>query len=703
MLGYDWLADGIDYREVATLWRLDGLAGRDMALARLVADYPWFADGPDDGENSWLRELGVIGEKDPALAQAAAGYSREAGAFTAHDMSAFLSLANIAARDETLADGVAGYAWVVDGTTEDEAVALSSLAGIAVKDAALAETVAGYSWVADDIAADERWALSRLDKLAAEDLALANIVAIYSWVADDITQDEEWAIGSIANIATKDLELAEIVAAYPWVADDITAIERRALTHLSSVAAEDLALAETVAAYPWIADDITGAEWSALNTIDRLAAGDVALAEIVATYPWVADDITGVEGDGLIALDSLAAEDLALADIVAAYSWIADDITETEWSALHNLGRIATKDLELAEIVAAYPWVADDITETERWALHGLHAVTPDTARQLLEMAQPAEGIGDDSGQWDVRLIAAVGGLGQKLFEELADEPWFADGIDDEEKALLTVVTFMRHDSPNMYSELVQSRHIQSFTVSLPLAGEVDIWVFGNAPFRSGEDLPAIIADTARIAEGLLGVPFPTNEIILVVVTPGETVYQVNAGYYGTFMVLYRSGGGVQSVPHETAHYYFTGRYAPAWLREGGAEFIEAYTRDRLGIESLQDRKPWAQNQAEVECLEQGMKNIRQLNERTRELDHPIPCHYSLGEFFLHNLFEILGEEAFGSALGELYLLSRSERRRVTEEEIYQAFREHTPAKRIRGFRYLYERWHGGSFLDEQD
>ena len=37
----------------------------------------------------------------------------------------------------------------------------------------------------------------------------------------------------------------------------------------------------------------------------------------------------------------------------------------------------------------------------------------------------------------------------------------------------------------------------------------------------------------------------------------------------------------------------------------------------------------------------------------------------------------------------------------MTEEEIYRAFREHTPAKQIRGFQYLYKRWHDGAFLDE--
>ena len=78
-------------------------------------------------------------------------------------------------------------------------------------------------------------------------------------------------------------------------------------------------------------------------------------------------------------------------------------------------------------------------------------------------------------------------------------------------------------------------------------------------------------------------------------------------------------------------------------------------------------------------------------------------CPYSLGEFFLTNLFEMLGKEAFGAAIRELYLLSRSQLRWVTEEEIYQAFLDHTPARELRAFQYLYERWHGGAFLDEEN
>ena len=72
-------------------------------------------------------------------------------------------------------------------------------------------------------------------------------------------------------------------------------------------------------------------------------------------------------------------------------------------------------------------------------------------------------------------------------------------------------------------------------------------------------------------------------------------------------------------IPHETAHYFFTGGLGPTWLVEGGAEFIEAYTRDQLGIESLEDRKPKTSRRVGGDCISQRMGNIRELNERLRQ------------------------------------------------------------------------------------
>ena len=155
------------------------------------------------------------------------------------------------------------------------------------------------------------------------------------------------------------------------------------------------------------------------------------------------------------------------------------------------------------------------------------------------------------------------------------------------------------------------------------------------------------------------------------------------------------------AIYHEVAHYYFGGGIGPPWLVEGGAEFMFSYTSVQAGVMSREEQKRTHWDWVGAGCLDQGIRNIQQLNERQRESDSYIHCNYNLGGFFLLTLFETLGEEATGAAIRELHLLSTSERRPVTEQEIYQAFLKQTPDERIGEFRQLYRLWHGGSFVDE--
>ena len=472
--------------------------------------------------------------------------------------------------------------------------------------------------------------------------------------------------------AKVDHAYAQMIASLPWVADDITEDERRAIVALASIVELDQTVARTVAGLPWAADDITETERRAIEWLFWNTTDNTAYAQTIADLPWVVDGITYIEQ-----------------------------------RAIESLYWASRKDRALAQTIISLPWVVDDIAETELQALDSLNAATPDTARQLLEMARPAEELVDDSSQWDIQLLAALGGLGQATFEDLSDVPWFTDGVDDEEEALLVVLRTMRGVSPDMYIDLVLTRHTQSATVSLPLAGEVNLWAFQPTAFPPGENLVEMVEDAVRATEGFIGAPFPTTQVILLVPIIGpETDHGIGGGlYWGKFITVTRyepwpiNRGAIY---HEVAHYYFPGGLGPTWLVEGGAEFMWSYTNDQVGIQSLEDRKLTAWDLVGANCLNQGMRNIRQVNERTRESDSLVLCNYSLGAFFLLNLFETLGEEATGAAIRELHLLSTSERRPVTEEEIYRAFLKQTPAERIGEFRQLYRLWHGGSFVDEE-
>ena len=62
-----------------------------------------------------------------------------------------------------------------------------------------------------------------------------------------------------------------------------------------------------------------------------------------------------------------------------------------------------------------------------------------------------------------------------------------------------------------LYNDLSRAHFAQSATVSLPLAGEVNLWVFQSRPFPRGEDEITALEESVRTAEELMGVPFPSH------------------------------------------------------------------------------------------------------------------------------------------------------------------------------------------------
>ena len=124
-----------------------------------------------------------------------------------------------------------------------------------------------------------------------------------------------------------------------------------------------------------------------------------------------------------------------------------------------------------------------------------------------------------------------------------------------------------------------------------------------------------------------------------------------------------------------------------------------AYTKDRVGKESLEQRRRQARNLMERTCHTDDIRNIQQLIVRQSRIFNVGPhiCNYLMGEHFLIMLTLTIGEKATSAAIRELY----EPRRHVTEEEIYRAFLKHTPPEIEREFRALYKRLHGGEYDEE--
>ena len=524
----------------------------------------------------------------------------------------------------------------------------------------------------------------------------------------------------MGNLASTDIELARLAASLVWFTepDEVNGHEGSALGGLAALASKDIELARMVAHLAWFTDDVIYDEMEALRALAALASKDIELARMVAGFAWFTDDVTDDEWRGIDALGRIASEDIALARTVSELPWFAADVTYHETNALYYLERVAKIDLDLAVRATGSPWVEDGIFRHESSALYGLWQMAdwnPEFARHALGFSADAPVRARDLHLLtDLYLLRK---LRPELFEHLTGQPWFTDGLDPEERAFIIAL-----DVPTLkgatiwWRPLVETRFTRSATISLPLAGEVDLWAIQHAPFPvnlrpafyHNEDLLVMMEKAVRGAERFMALPFPMNDVIVLLLEKlPDVAGEASALYEEDHIRIKRSGDypvASATVYHELAHHYFPSRIGPPWLREGGAEFIASYIMDWLGVESLEDRLTLAESSRQ-RCVEEGIENIHWLS--THDLSLWGRCHYSLGRHFLISLFQTLGEEAMSSALRELYLRSEHvspySAIRPTEEEVYRTILKHTPTGLEEEFRDLYRRLHGGPFIDAED
>ena len=525
-----------------------------------------------------------------------------------------------------------------------------------------------------------RMELSRVIGFASNDIETAGKVASWGWFLDGVHGGERHALDALGDIASHDVELARLVTSSPWLQDGIISRENNVLRDLRSIVLTDLEVAGKMKSLPWLYDTITDDESDVILTLDQMTSADAQLARMASSLPWFVDGLDRNEKTAIAVLMNTARLDQELARLVIAAPWFEDGITFDEWRGLLHLKftqsgirRIEGKGPDLQNLARALPWL-------ERgWD------------RDLYRYFFRSLG-----NQFQTHGADAVG--------QLVSQHWFADGLSEEEAALVVTLTSNDKES-SLYRDLLKAHYVQSKTVSLPLAGDVNIWVIQPAPFPPNDNMLSTIQDTARIMEEFLDVPFPTTDIILLVADRRYPIEGFGVGGFhgGSHMRLIRYDGReveVPSITHETAHYYMKGTIGPTWLVEGGAEFFEAYVNDLIGTQDLKDRRiEVSQKVQSLDIDRSGLENIRHCTYVGRH----IRCPYRMGENLLHGLFETMGEEAMRAALRELYLLDLEQENRLVgapdeEERVYLTFLKHTPPDRKEAFRDLYRRLHGGQF-----
>ena len=196
----------------------------------------------------------------------------------------------------------------------------------------------------------------------------------------------------------------------------------------------------------------------------------------------------------------------------------------------------------------------------------------------------------------------------------------------------------------------------------------------------------------------------PTTEIIIFIENfppePGVSDGYHGGGHYGSHIVLTRGhplplDAFTHTIAHELTHYY---RFGPGWLNEGAAHFMEDYTDWKMGLHTMQHHRDEAERHREASCSRHEISNIRHdlfLNQISGR--YLSSCGRALGRSFLHQAFDILGEEAVSSALRDLANLEEA---KFNEHEVYLTFLANVPSGREDDFRNLYRHLHGGPYTD---
>lgn len=386
------------------------------------------------------------------------------------------------------------------------------------------------------------------------------------------------------------------------------------------------------------------------------------------------------------------------------FPWFLNPPDDTHASVVQPLVEVWLQDAELGRELARAPWLSDGIGVKEYNPIYGLSRLfdlDPALARRMLAYSMeepvrnrnvfPLSALGDMTWQHPERL------------DLLRRQPWFTDGLSPEERAFIVPLTKVAaHDA--IYRDLLAFHTAQSTTISLPLAGEVRLWVFHHAPLSPDENILAAMERSVRGVERMTAMPFPRSDVIVLLVNGsayGETAFGgVN---HGDSLIIIRDNeqdpiAGLLN--HEIAHYFFVHEIGPFWLVEGGANFAQAYIDAWAGSATWAGPVP-ANEPIRTICAENGFPHMHALSDPDpQDRTWQVTCQYALGQYFLTNLFNTLGASAFSAALRDLYGLYLQLQFYPTEEQVYRTFLRHAPPDREAAFLEVYRRLHGGPFLD---
>ena len=263
--------------------------------------------------------------------------------------------------------------------------------------------------------------------------------------------------------------------------------------------------------------------------------------------------------------------------------WVTDGITEREGRVLDHIRAIAQIDPSMSQRVAGSLWLSDGVTQGELGIVFSLLELA-DTHPEIAVMVTT---VPDEAGSLMADVLTIF--LGELLSsdpgrsEQFLSQSWFQDGLTEEEAALIVALRPTLNDdvdSEEVFADLLQRGHVRSETISLPLAGEIDLFAVGRSEFEL-EGLLERMAFAVESMEGFMGTPWPKPDVIALLELESDLGSYDGGWNAGAYVVL--KDPSKYTTYHELAHYYFKSTIGPQWLteRRGGVPKLLHLELDR--------------------------------------------------------------------------------------------------------------------------
>ena len=136
-------------------------------------------------------------------------------------------------------------------------------------------------------------------------------------------------------------------------------------------------------------------------------------------------------------------------------------------------------------LLVGLPWMAGEIGRYDRLVVSDIWLVAREdlniatSIANLLSLEGPLREIHRNF----VYSLRSVFQHDQGQYELLISQPWLQDGLTEEEIALVVVLRSVVA-SEQLFGDFIEGGHVQSETLSLDLAGEVNLFAVSRTPLR---------------------------------------------------------------------------------------------------------------------------------------------------------------------------------------------------------------------------